>query len=158
MRLPEKTEIRRKVSSIKAKQIKATEADLVVTPCAVCMLSLTDICNHYKLSKGSQRKVILMFELVYRAMTKALLGSKSFSKMGFPAVFQGKSKDYVFKHSLNGYLEDIKHLPKKEELFAWLRNDEVVARFIRKNVDAEEYLNNYLDSFYKQAPQQKEIA
>ena len=147
MRLPEKAEIRRKVSSLKAKQIRETKADLVVTPCAVCMLSLTDICNHYQLSKKNQPMVLLMFELVYRAMARGIVENNSFSKMGFPAPFQGKNKEYVEEHSLAGYLEDIKNLPEKEELFVWLQNDEIVQRFLRKNGDAEEYLNNFLEGF-----------
>jgi Fe-S oxidoreductase len=45
MRLPENTELRRKISVLKANQIRVTGAEYVTSPCVVCTLSLEDTCH-----------------------------------------------------------------------------------------------------------------
>jgi len=40
LRLPENSQLRREISQIKANQIHETSAEQVITPCAVCMLTL----------------------------------------------------------------------------------------------------------------------
>jgi len=60
--------LRQKVSVLKARQIEATNADAVVTPCATCFLGLKDIVKVYKL----RAKAETLISVAYEAMMKAL--------------------------------------------------------------------------------------
>jgi Fe-S oxidoreductase len=132
LRLPENNELRRKISHLKAEQIKATAAERVVTPCSVCMLTLEDICQTYGLTPPSGgRTAFLLFEQVYEAVEKALQKCGELARMRVPAVFQNAEPDFVQQHSMAGRLEKIFQTPLLPSLLNWLEQDAVVARYAR---------------------------
>jgi Fe-S oxidoreductase len=71
LRLPENAELRRRASSFKAAQIRATGARFVVTSRAVCALALDDTCVAHGLAAPGERSSLLLFELVHEAMLRA---------------------------------------------------------------------------------------
>lgn len=137
MRLPENTETRRKISSIKANQIADSGADYVCTPCVVCALTLEDTCQTYQLNKnGGDRMSLLLFEVVYDAMVKALDARGELERMRTPANFVGKSDEYLAEHSVAGKMSQLLH--NKElaaSILEWLENDDVVKRYAKVNPD-----------------------
>ena len=60
--------LRRQVSVLKARQIEQTHADMVVTPCATCFMSLKDTASFY----GLATQVSMVADIVLMAMDKAI--------------------------------------------------------------------------------------
>ena len=131
MRLPELAELRRRISIIKVNQIVRTGAQRVVTPCAICMLTLSDMCAFYKLVPEGRRMAFMMFEAVYEAVKRALQHSGELDRMRLPAVFRGKDKAYIQQHGLSRIVEELIHSPNILALSEWLNQDEIVQRFLR---------------------------
>lgn len=147
LRLPENAQLRRDISHIKAKQIQATHAERVVTPCSVCMLTLEDICQTYQLAKKGQRMSFMMFEIVYEAMKRALDTKDQASRVSIPAVFFEKNSEFIFKHSPTGVLHAIALHTDMQPLLHWLSNDSIVARHIQANQDGRVALQRFLDHY-----------
>ncbi len=149
MRLPENTDLRREVSVIKANQIKNTGAELVTTPCAVCMLSIEDTCQTYGLAKPGERMSLMMFEVVYEAAVKALEKRGELDRMKMPAVLRGKDQDYFMKHSISGIMAQMMQDKDFPELMKWLEKDEIVQRYFRDNPHAMEKMKEIKDMMSK---------
>jgi Fe-S oxidoreductase len=130
MRLPENAALRRKVSSLKAKQIAEARADYVTTPCAVCMLTLTDTCQHYGLQGSAGRKVLMTFELVYAAMHRALERDSSLGRVREPRLLRARSDDFMQQHSmLQGLFPRLLEDPGFPDLLRELRADPITKRY-----------------------------
>jgi len=84
--------LRQKVSVLKARQIEATNADAVVTPCATCFLSLKDIVNVYKL----RAKAKTLISVVYEAMMKALQKQGKTDIVKFPINYDKIPEQFRF--------------------------------------------------------------
>jgi hypothetical protein len=141
--LPELTELRRRISIIKANQIIWTGARRIVTPCAVCMLSLNDICDFYKLMPQGRRMAFMMFEAVFEAVSKALKLAGEMDRLRLPAVFRGKDKVFVQQHGLYRIVDALMHSPDILALSSWLKQDEIVQRFLGSHPGAQLPLNHY---------------
>jgi Fe-S oxidoreductase len=135
MRLPENTELRRKISSIKANQIKNSGAEYVCSPCVVCILSLEDTCQTYGLAKEpGERMAIMLFEVVYDAMVKALEKRGELDRIRTPASFEGKSDEYIAQHSVAGKMSQLLHnRAMATRILEWLEQDDVVQRYAKAN-------------------------
>jgi Fe-S oxidoreductase len=135
MRLPENTETRRKISSLKANQIKNTEAEYVCSPCVVCILSLEDTCQHYGLAKQpGERMAIMLFEVVYDAMVKALEKRGELDRVRRPSVFEDKSEEFIAEHSVAGKMSKLLHNKEMaNRILNWLEQDDVVKRYAQTN-------------------------
>jgi Fe-S oxidoreductase len=133
MRLPENTDLRRKVSVIKANQIRNTGAANVTTPCVVCMLTLEDTCQTYGLSAGDQRMSLMLFEIVYEAMEKALAKRGELHRMHLPLALQGKDEAYFAHHSTSGVMAALMQAPDALDILDWLEQDDVVKRQAQTN-------------------------
>ncbi len=123
MRLPENTETRRKISSIKANQIQDTDAEYVCSPCVVCVLSLEDTCQTYNLPKQKgERMAIMLFEVVYDAMVKALDARGELNRIRQPANFIGKDEAYIAEHSIAGRMTKLLHSDRElaTQVLDWL--------------------------------------
>ncbi len=147
MRLPENTETRRKVSVFKANQIENSGAEYVCSPCVVCILSLEDTCQFYNLAKQpGERMAIMLFEVVYDAMVKALLKRGELDRIRTPVAFVGQSDEYIAEHSVAGKM--YKLLQNKEiatRILAWLEQDDVVKRYAKVNPGVLEQMQKFND-------------
>jgi Fe-S oxidoreductase len=128
LRLAENRELRRRVSRLKAQQIRATQAERVITPCAVCMLSLEDICQSYHLAPPAARMSFMLFEQVYEAAERALRRRGELERFRTPAAFAGASPKFVYRHGLAGRLQEIRCSAAFATDLEWLRQDETVRR------------------------------
>ena len=144
LRLPENNEVRRRVSRFKAEQIKQTGAERVVTPCSVCMLSLEDIAKEYRLSPGGRRMSFLLFEIVYDAMIAALSGPGELSLIKTPVAFLDQSPDSIRDFSLSSRVKKIATLPDYPALYAWLKDDPVVKRYVDANPGTAPVLESWM--------------
>ncbi len=138
MRLPENTELRRKVSVIKAEQIKNTGAEIVTTPCAVCMLSIEDTCQTYGLAKPGERMSYMMFEIVYEAMVRALEKRGELDRMKLPVELKDRDEEFLRRHSIAGIMQNMMQQKEFPGLMKWLEQDEIVQRYFRDNPHALE--------------------
>jgi Fe-S oxidoreductase len=102
LRLPENTEMRRRVSRLKAEQIRQTGAARVVTPCAVCTLALNDICQTYQLSPPRGRMVSILYEVIFEAMDAALRRSGNECRAEVPVLLEKRPHTFWSEHSLSG--------------------------------------------------------
>lgn len=136
-RLPENTELRHQVSRFKINQILSSKAEAVVTPCAVCMLTLNDICQHFHLSPTGNRMVFMLFEIVHMAAEAALRDSLQLERFQRPVMLAGQTQAFIRAHSVAGLLNTMKRLPNYAELAAWLSGDEIVHRFLRNHPEAD---------------------
>lgn len=147
MRLPENTDTRRKVSVFKANQIENSGADFVCSPCVVCVLTLEDVCQSYSLHQEHQdRMSIMLFEVVYDAMIKALAKRGELERIRNPISFEGKSKEYIAEHSVSGKMFML--LQNKQiatGILHWLENDDVVKRYAKVNPMVNEQLQRFRD-------------
>lgn len=75
--------LRQKVSVFKAKQIEATKADYVLTPCATCYLSLKDTVKTYNLPTKAE----MLVDKVYEAMMKGLKKEGKEDLVKLPAYY-----------------------------------------------------------------------
>lgn len=143
-RLPENTETRRKISSIKANQIKDTGAEYVTTPCVVCVIALEDVCQTYQLNKEGERMSIMLFEVVYDAMVQALEKRGELDRIRMPAHFAGKSDEYVAEHSVAGNMSKLlRDRETAKRVLDWLETDDVVHRYAKVNPDVLTQLENF---------------
>jgi hypothetical protein len=122
MRLPEQTELRRKISRLKANQIADTGAELVTTPCAVCYLGMKDITEHYKQATPQKRKARMFFEIVYDAMMKALEKRGETDRIRLPAALK-RLGDKANTCSLSGMMGAMKGDPRFPAMLDKLRKD-----------------------------------
>jgi Fe-S oxidoreductase len=147
MRLPENTDTRRKVSVFKANQIQNSGAEYVCSPCVVCVLTLEDICQSYNLAKQpGERMSIMLFEVIYDAMVKALLKRGELDRIRMPIAFAGQSDEYIANHSVAGKM--YKLLQNKEiatRILVWLEQDDVVKRYAKVNPGVLEQLAKFKD-------------
>lgn len=142
LRLPELVQLRRRVSSFKAEQIRATQAVRVVTPCAVCMLSLADICNHYGLCSQGKRMAYLTFELVAEAAEAALVRLGQERRMCTPATLDSMSPPQAQLHGIARVIDDLVHGAGYAEVYEWLVSDEIVKRYCATHPTALERLGS----------------
>lgn len=145
-RLPENAELLGSISEFKARQIRATRAEWVVTPCAVCMLTLTDICRTCGLTTDDRRMAYMLFEVVYMAAERALSRRGETDRMRRPAELETRDAGFIKRHSLAGILEMLAHQPGTAGNYRWLIQDEVVQRYLRNHPGAERTLKRMGDS------------
>jgi len=143
MRLPENAELRRKISIIKANQIKKTGAENVTTPCVVCMLTLEDTCQTYELGPQGERMASMLFEIVYEAMEKALAKRGELDRERLPAGLIGSDPDYFNHHSVSGIMAAMMQDPDAESVLEWLEQDPVVQRHAKVNPRVWEQLESF---------------
>jgi len=132
MRLPENTELRRRVSALKAKQIEQTKAELVVSPCAVCTLTLNDICQVYGLAQKGQRKARMLYELVHEAVSQASTGTEAEQRLQSPACTRGQAGD-KYATTLMSWFDDLRNRPDYGGLYAWLLRDPSVVQAVEES-------------------------
>lgn len=135
MRLPENTETRRKISSIKANQIQNSGAEYVCSPCVVCVLTLEDVCQTYELpAEPGERMAIMLFEIIYDALVKALEKRGELERLRHPSVFAGKDQAYIAEHSVAGKMSKLlQNKGQAREVLEWLEQDDVVKRYAKVN-------------------------
>lgn len=141
LKLAENTMLRRKVSAPKANQIRATGADVVTTPCAVCYLTLKDITEAYALAAPNERKALMFFEVVHGAMMKALEERGETARTRRPQVFEGRDDAWIQEHSGISLLDRWLTEPSFRTTMAWLRKDPIVQDFGRRNPGFDEMLD-----------------
>ena len=127
LRLVENTDLRRRVSRLKAQQIRNTGAECVVTPCAICTLSLTDICDHYGLSKG-EPMVRILYDLIYEAVYPALCEAGRENACSLPAVLVGQSEEAIAQYSLSGVCAHLEESGDIEAHWRWVSEQPPVQR------------------------------
>lgn len=144
MRLPENTEVRRRVSVLKANQIHTTGADYVCSPCVVCVLSLEDICQTYGVGKARGRKAIMLFEVIYEAMMRALQQRGEVDRIRVPAVLEGQSDAFIAEHSAIASVTRMLLQNRVEALaiLDWLDQDEIVQRYAQTTPQVRQKLEN----------------
>jgi len=119
--------LRRRVSRLKAQQIRNTGAECVVTPCAICTLSLTDICDHYGLSKG-EPMVRILYDLIYEAVYPALCEAGRENACSLPAVLVGQSEETIAQYSLSGVCALLEESGDIEAHWRWVSEQPPVQR------------------------------
>lgn len=140
MRLPENTNVRRKISVLKANQIRATGADYVTSPCVVCTLSLEDTCQTYNLSATGDRMALVLFEVVYAAMEPALAKRGELDRMRVPAELRNRDREFFIAHSIEGQMATLMQQPDFPALLDWLEKDDIVKRFSKDHPQVYEQL------------------
>lgn len=140
MRLPENTDLRRKISVLKANQIRATGAEYVTSPCVVCTLSLEDTCQTYNLSPTGERMALVLFEVVYAAMEPALAKRGELDRMRVPAELRNRDRKFFVAHSLEGQMATLMQQPDFPALLDWLEKDDIVKRFSKDHPQVYEQL------------------
>ncbi|WP_322487494.1 (Fe-S)-binding protein [Chloroflexus sp.] len=140
MRLPENTNLRRKISVLKANQIRATGAEYVTSPCVVCTLSLEDTCQTYNLSPTGERMALVLFEVVYAAMEPALAKQGELDRMRVPAELRNRDREFFIAHSLEGQMAQLMQQPDFPALLDWLEKDDIVKRFSKDHPQVYEQL------------------
>ncbi|MCS6888729.1 (Fe-S)-binding protein [Chloroflexus sp.] len=140
MRLPENTNLRRKISVLKANQIRATGADYVTSPCVVCTLSLEDTCQTYNLSATGDRMALVLFEVVYAAMEPALAKRGELDRMRVPAELRNRDREFFIAHSIEGQMATLMQQPDFPALLDWLEKDDIVKRFSKDHPQVYEQL------------------
>jgi Fe-S oxidoreductase len=145
LRLPENTETRRKVSSLKANQIKNTGADYVTTPCVVCMLTLDDVCKTYELGKAvdNERASLMVFEVVYEAVMDALVLRGEADRVRTPLLLRGRSREFLRDHASSGKVVQVLQSSKGAPVLAWMENDDVVKRYLAGHPEAIHKLEEF---------------
>ncbi|MCS6940709.1 MAG: (Fe-S)-binding protein [Roseiflexaceae bacterium] len=145
MRLPENTDLRRKISVLKANQIRATGAEYVTSPCVVCMLSLEDTCRTYGLAQPGERMALVLFEVVYEAMEPALAKRGELDRMYVPAELRNRDPDFFLEHSIEGRMAALMQMPEFPALLDWLERDEIVQRFAKDHPQVHDHLRALRD-------------
>jgi len=143
LRLPENMETRRKVSSLKANQIRNTGADYVTTPCVVCMLTLDDVCKTYELGKAGERASTMVFEVVYEAVMKALVTRDETERVRTPLLLKNRTKEFLRDHSSSGKVVQVLQSPKGAPVLEWMENDDVVKRYLTGHPEAVRKLDDF---------------
>ncbi|WP_049762766.1 (Fe-S)-binding protein [Chloroflexus aggregans] len=143
MRLPENTNLRRKISVLKANQIRATGADYVTSPCVVCTLSLEDTCQTYNLSPTGERMALVLFEVVYAAMEPALAKRGELDRMRVPAELRHRDHEFFVAHSIEGQIATLMQQPDFPALLEWLEKDDIVKRFSKDHPQVYDLLRSW---------------
>lgn len=143
LRLPENASLRREVSVLKANQIRNTGAEMVTTPCVVCMLTLEDTCKTYDIGKPDERMATVLFEVVYDAMVKALEQRGELYRMYLPKELMDREIDFCTQHSISGQMIVLMQLDDAPQLIEWLEQDAIVQRFFRDNPDGAQQLERF---------------
>lgn len=128
MRLPENAELRRRVSSLKARQIEGTHASIVVSPCAVCTLTLNDICQTYGLARQGERMARMLYEVVHASVVSALVDTPAENGLFVPDEVHPDASGQSL--TLSAWVEELRTRPIYSELYAWLLRDISVARVL----------------------------
>ena len=163
LRLPENKPLRLAASIFKARQIKESGAQYVTTPCAVCYLSLKEICEHYSNESAScaiqapdeqyyqaheagsplgGEKVMVFFELVYDCVERALAKRGELGRMLMPSSLATMHPEERRKYSLAGYLEQLLKQRNAIKTLEELGNDPKVKAFAETHAGFWEYLHN----------------
>jgi len=137
MRLPELAPLRREISILKARQIKETGAEWVVTPCAVCTLSLTDLCQYHQVALPGRRMVYLMFEVVYLAMETALRRRDELERMHYPAGWFLRPPEMRRRIGVRSFFTELARDPQYAGEMQALAGDDFVARYIAAHPEAQ---------------------
>lgn len=138
LRMPETAEVRRHISRIKAEQIRATRAERVISPCAVCMLTLEDVCRTYGLATRDGRGSYLLTELVHEAVRAALRARGEEQRMRVPGPLRGRDHEDAAAPTLAARVRRLAHAPGFAADLAWLQTDAVWERYTRKHPDAHD--------------------
>jgi hypothetical protein len=143
MRLPENTATRREISQLKAIQIHDTGAEEVTTPCVVCMLSLEDTCQTYRLAQPGERMATMLFEVVYEAMERGLARAGQLDRFRMPLELRERDPDYFAEHSASGVMAALMESPEAPAILEWLEQDEVVQRHARSHPEIGAQLQQF---------------
>jgi Fe-S oxidoreductase len=135
LRLPENTEMRRRVSRLKAEQIRQTGAARVVSPCAVCTLALSDICQTYQLGPSHGRMVSILYEIVFEAVHAALRCSGEEGRGEVPVLLEQCEQTFWGKHSLGGLHSELSRRVENESHRRWVLEHEAVKGHFEAYVD-----------------------
>lgn len=142
-RLPENAENRRKISVLKANQIRNTGAEQVTTPCVVCMLTLEDTCQTYQLGPAGERMATMLFEVVYEAVEKALAKRGELQRFCMPRELMGKGANFYAQHSVQGVMMALMEDSEAMDILAWLEADAVVQRHAQSHPEILEQLARF---------------
>jgi [DsrC]-trisulfide reductase subunit K len=156
MRLPEQTQLRRKISRLKANQIEATGAELVTTPCAVCYLGMKDTTEHYQQATPEKRKARMFFEIIYDAMMKALERRGEVHRVRTPATFALVGGD-AQSCSLSSTLNRMKSDPEFPALLEKLRKDPNISSYAYENPDFWGYFEGIVESLAPSASRSPQV-
>lgn len=140
MRLPEQEGLYRKVSRIKAEQIKNSGAEIVTTPCAVCYLSLKNITEAYGIASNGERRARVFFEIIYDAVEKALNRRGEYHRVKMPAVLKGKDAFYLQDHTIAGMMQKLQDSPVYPALLDKLSSNPNVINYGMENPGFFDYL------------------
>jgi Fe-S oxidoreductase len=135
LRLLENTDLRRRVSRLKAEQIRNTGAARVVTPCAVCTLALDDICQTYQLGPPDARMVSILYEIVFEAVRAALHAGGQVDRGSVPVLLEKSSRTYWSKHSLSGLFANLFRRSENQEHLHWVLEHPAVKGRLEAYVD-----------------------
>lgn len=138
--ITEHADLYRKVSRIKAEQIKETGAEIVTSPCAVCYLSLKNITDHYGISTNGKRSAQMFFELVYEAAEKALKKRGEFERVKMPVILKGRNTAYLGEHSIAGLMSRMQQSPSYPALLEKLAVNPNVINYGKENPGFVTYL------------------
>ncbi|NTW05864.1 MAG: (Fe-S)-binding protein [Peptococcaceae bacterium] len=136
----ENADIYRKISVIKAEQIKNTGAELVTSPCAICYVSLKNITEYYGIATDGERKAMMFFEIIYEAVKKALLDKGEYHRVKTPLLHKDRDELFLERHSLNGFLRKLQESPEYSELLQRLAVNPNVINYAGENPGFDEYL------------------
>jgi len=110
----------------------------------VCVLSLEDICQTYGVGKAHGRKAIMLFEVIYEAMMRALQQRGEVDRIRVPAVLEGQSDAFIAEHSAIACVTRMLLQNRVEALaiLDWLDQDEIVQRYARTTPQVRQKLEN----------------
>jgi Fe-S oxidoreductase len=154
LRLKENTELRREISILKINQIRQSKAEWVITPCAICFVTLRDITAHYQLVAPGHRMVYAMFELVCQAAAAALTRRGELARIQLPARWREHDPEGQDNNTFRASLRQLLESPSFEELFQWLSQDSAITTYLQKHPDAGYVLAALKD---KKLPAQKGV-
>ena len=138
LRLTGLQDLRRRVSQPKLEQLRATGAERVVTPCAVCMLTLRDLCG----ASGLAMRSMMMFELVQEAATAALgAGNPRFARA---VALEGLPEPERPAHRLEGYLDRAMAQGDLAKHLGALGQDPAVQSLCRRDPGASRFLSGWI--------------
>lgn len=139
----EQAPTQRREGVLKARQIWDTGATYVATPCILCMLHLEDICQLYGLRKSGQRMALMLFEVVYEAMYRALARRGELARLSLPAELLGRDDAFFAQHSIAGTMASLVQAPNAIRILEWLEYDEAVKRHARNHPEVLEQLARF---------------
>ena len=135
LRLPENTDLRRRISRLKAEQIRNTGAARVVTPCAVCTLALSDICTFYQLGPPGVRMVAILYEIVFEAAQAAMRDPDRAWQGALPVLLEKCSPAFWARHSLGGWFAQLLQRSENQDHVHWVLEHPAVKGRFEKYLD-----------------------